>query len=85
VEREEFEDVLNQLAIAGLPVKADREQAWRDFAGWRVNYDRALILICGLIMAPDATWSSDRAPQFRLPPLFIRKKQRLLAEASQSD
>ena len=23
--------------------QADREQAWKDFAGWRVNYDRALI------------------------------------------
>lgn len=85
VERQEFEDVLNQLAIAGLPIKADRDLAWRDFAGWRVNYDRALILICGLVMAPEAAWSSDRVPQFRLPPLFIRKKQRLLAETSQND
>ena len=84
VDREEFEDVLNQLAIAGLPIKADRDQAWRDFAGWRVNYDRALILLCGLVMAPDAPWSSDRAPQFKLPPLFILKKQRLLTESSQS-
>ncbi|HKY53805.1 MAG TPA: hypothetical protein VJM08_05825 [Anaerolineales bacterium] len=85
VEREEFEDVLNQLAIAGLPIKADRDQAWRDFAGWRVNYDRALILICGLVMAPHAVWSSDRAPHLKLPPLFILKKQKLLSQASQSD
>ena len=84
VDREEFEDVLNQLAIAGLPIKADRDQAWRDFAGWRVNYDRALILLCGLVMAPHAAWSSDRAPQFKLPPLFILKKQRLLADGSRS-
>lgn len=80
VDRKEFDDLLNQLAAAGLPLKADREQAWRDFAGWRVNYDRALILTCGLVMAPHAPWSSDRAPQFKLPPLFIRKKQRLLTE-----
>ena len=85
VDREEFEDVLNQLAIAGLPINADREQAWRDFAGWRVNYDRALILLCGLVMAPHAPWSSDRAPQLKLPPLFILKKQRLVAEGSQND
>ena len=77
VERSEFEDVLNQLAAAGLPLKPDREKAWRDFAGWRVNYDRALILLCGLVMAPEAPWSSDRAPQLKLPPLLILKKHKL--------
>src|SRR6266540_2460167 len=78
VDRKEFDDLLNQLAAAGLPLKPDREQAWRDFAGWRVNYDRALILLCGLVMAPQAAWSSDRAPQFKLPPLMLFKGQKLL-------
>ena len=27
---------------AGVPLRPDREQAWRDFAGWRVNYDTVL-------------------------------------------
>jgi hypothetical protein len=75
VERAEFDSVLDQLAASGLPLKADREQAWRDFAGWRVNYDRSLILLCGLVMAPKANWSSDRAPEFNLPPMFILKKK----------
>lgn len=78
VERREFEEVLDQLATAGVPLKADREQAWQDFAGWRVNYDRSLILLCGLVMAPPAAWSSDRLPEFVLPPLMIFKKQNLL-------
>jgi len=78
IERREFDEVIDQLAAAGLPIKADREQAWRDFAGWRVNYDRALILLCGLVMAPQASWSSDRAPQFKLPPLMILKKHKLV-------
>ncbi len=77
VERHEFEEVVDQLVKAGLPIKADREKAWRDFAGWRVNYDRALILLCGLVMAPKASWSSDRAPQFKLPPLMLLKKHNL--------
>jgi hypothetical protein len=77
VERHEFDEVIDQLAKAGLPIKADREQAWRDFAGWRVNYDRTLILLCGLVMAHQASWSSDRAPQFTLPPLMLFKKHRL--------
>jgi hypothetical protein len=60
VSRDEFDAILRELAASGLPIKADWEQAWRDFAGWRVNYDRALISICVLVMAPTAAWSSDR-------------------------
>jgi hypothetical protein len=78
VERREFDAVVDQLTAAGLPVKADREQAWRDFAGWRVNYDRSLILLCGLVMAPPASWSSDRLPEFVLPPMILLKKHKLL-------
>lgn len=76
VERAEFDAVLDQLAEAGLPIKPDREQAWTDFAGWRVNYDRSLILLCGLVMAPQAPWSSDRAPEFHMTPLMILKKHK---------
>ncbi|MBT3337952.1 MAG: hypothetical protein HN855_05935 [Anaerolineae bacterium] len=56
----EFNAVLLQLADAGLPLKDDREQAWQDFAGWRVNYDHSLLALCDLVMAPPAFWSSDR-------------------------
>jgi hypothetical protein len=80
VERHEYDEVVDQLAKAGLPIKADREKAWRDFAGWRVNYDRALILLCGLVMAPQAAWSSDRAPQLHLPPIMLLKKHKLLLD-----
>ncbi len=80
VEREEFDSVLDQLAAAGLPLKPDRELAWKNFAGWRVNYDRSLILICGLVMAPKAPWSGDRLPHFHLPPFFILKKKLLMKE-----
>jgi hypothetical protein len=62
VSREEFIEIYERLAGAGLPVRPDRERAWRDFAGWRVNYDRVLLALCGLVMAPYAPWSSDRSP-----------------------
>jgi hypothetical protein len=60
IHRSEFDAVVAQLEAAGLPIKPDREQAWKDFGGWRVNYDRSLVEICGLVMAPFAPWSSDR-------------------------
>ena len=37
--------MIHKLEEAGLPIKADREQAWMDFAGWRVNYDRVLLVL----------------------------------------
>jgi hypothetical protein len=63
IAREEFIAVYEQLAGQGLPVRPDRERAWRDFAGWRVNYDRVLLALCSLVMAPNSPWSSDRSPR----------------------
>jgi hypothetical protein len=61
IERDEFDEACRALADQGIPLKTDRDQAWRDFSGWRVNYDRVLIPLAGLTMAPYAPWSSDRS------------------------
>jgi len=60
VTRGEFDEVWARLDSAGLPLRADRDRAWRDFAGWRVNYEEALIRLATLTEAPLAPWSSDR-------------------------
>ena len=60
VSRAEFDAVWRQMTEAGVPLKSDREQAWRDFAGWRVNYDEALVRLANFTEAPLALWSSDR-------------------------
>ena len=51
VTRAEFEAALEQLAAGGLPIRPDREQAWRDFAGWRVNYEDALLRLSTIVVA----------------------------------
>jgi hypothetical protein len=67
ITKDELMAVIDELEAEGLPMRADREQAWRDFAGWRVNYDRVLLALCALTMAPYAPWSSDRSPTRRRP------------------
>jgi hypothetical protein len=67
VTREEFEDAFTELAETGLPMVADREQAWRDFSGWRVNYDTVLVALADITMAPYAPWSSDRGSLRAMP------------------
>lgn len=71
--RDEFDAVCDRLATAGVPLKEDRDQAWLDFAGWRVNYDTVLIAMAGLTMAPYAMWSSDRSLRAWRPKLFQRR------------
>ena len=58
--RQEWEDAMDDLAAAGVPIKPDRDEAWRGFAGWRVNYDTVLLELAELTDAPYAMWSSDR-------------------------
>lgn len=60
VTRAEFDSAYDQLVAGGLPVRADRDAAWHDFAGWRVNYDTVLVVLCHMVDAPKAPWSSDR-------------------------
>jgi hypothetical protein len=61
VAREEYDEAYDRLAAAGIELVPDRDQGWRDFAGWRVNYDVVLITLCALFQAPYAPWSSDRS------------------------
>lgn len=80
VSREEFDTAYDRLDDAGLPLKADRDACWFAFAGWRVNYDDVLLAMAGLTMAPPAPWSSDRAPEWRLPILRHRGRVEEKAE-----
>jgi hypothetical protein len=76
VSRGEFDLLLVELQAADLPLKADRDQAWRDWAGWRVNYDTVLVGLAALVDAPPGRWSSDRVlPTRTMPHLFRRTSQ----------
>ncbi len=55
ITRQEFDQACDELISQGIPVKTDREQAWQDFAGWRVNYDQVLLELVELTMAPKAS------------------------------
>jgi hypothetical protein len=74
IDRSEFDEVWDDFAAANLPLKPDRDRAWRDFAGWRVNYDVVLLGLAGLTAAPPARWSGDRSAGRRRPPLFRRMR-----------
>ena len=82
--RAEFDEACLFLEGAGVPLRLERDAAWKDFAGWRVNYDRVLVSLATVTMAPYAPWSSDRSvSRFRRPPmLFLRKHPRRSKEGA---
>ena len=52
IEREHFDDLIARLERAGVPLVPDREEAWADWAGWRVNYDLSVIELAAITSAP---------------------------------
>ena len=56
VDRAKFEEALAVLEASGVPLVDDRDKAWRDFNGWRVNYDAVLRGLERLTMAPTPWW-----------------------------
>ncbi len=72
IARAEFDAAVDHMAEAGIPIRDDRDRAWRDFVGWRVNYDTVLLRLAELTLAPYAPWSSDRSAIDHAPPRLSR-------------
>lgn len=79
ISRQEFDEAFDRMADAGMPMKADQDQAWRDFSGWRVNYDTVLLALAEITMAPFAVWSSDRSTPSHVRPKVRRFGMRVRA------
>ncbi|MGA7834487.1 MAG: hypothetical protein WCA31_04715 [Acidimicrobiales bacterium] len=58
ITRAEFETVLNRLDRIGVPLLADRDAAWADFVGWRINYDAIIEACYRLFTCPRTDWST---------------------------
>lgn len=75
VTREDFDTAWAVMRDAGVPLRADADEAWRAFAGWRVNYDGVLLELAELVMAPTAPWTSDRGRVDLGPPSRHRSRR----------
>ena len=59
IDRHEFDLAYDKMREGGIKLYADRDQCWRDFSGWRVNYDSVLRQLARITYAPYAMWVSD--------------------------
>ncbi len=57
---EEFLDAIERIRKVGFPITRDPEQAWPDFVGWRVNYEKAAYAIAEAVDAVPVMWSGPR-------------------------
>jgi hypothetical protein len=59
----EFLDAVARLREVGFPVERTPEEAWPEFVGWRVNYERAAYAVAAAVYAVPARWSGPRRPE----------------------
>lgn len=66
ITREQFDAACAYMSTAGVPLKTDLDQAWRDFAGWRVNYDAIIVQAAATFDIPESPWltATEQAPAF---------------------
>ncbi len=61
VTRAEFDEAFDHFQSAGLPMKSDRDTAWRTYARLRVQYECPLMALVRLKNPPrGARWTTDR-------------------------
>jgi hypothetical protein len=66
----EFLAAVDRMREVGFPIERDPADAWPDFVGWRVNYERAAYAVAGAVYAVPALWSGPRRyPVTPIPPI----------------
>lgn len=66
---EEFLEAVSRMREVGFPITRDPADAWPEFTGWRVNYERAAYGIAEAVDAVPALWSGPRhQPTQQIPP-----------------
>jgi hypothetical protein len=57
---QDFLEAVERMRKVGFETERDPAEAWPDFVGWRVNYERAAYAIAYAIDAAPALWSGPR-------------------------
>jgi hypothetical protein len=57
---DEFLDAVARMRKVDFPIERDPAEAWPDFAGWRINYERAAYAVAYEVAAVPAMWSGPR-------------------------
>jgi hypothetical protein len=64
---DEFLDAVDRMREVDFPIERDPAEAWPDFVGWRVNYEKAAYAVAAKVDAVPALWSGPR--HHPIPPI----------------
>jgi hypothetical protein len=56
----EFLEAVARMREVDFPIERDPAEAWPEFVGWRVNYERAAYAVGAAVYAVPALWSGPR-------------------------
>ena len=57
---DDFLEAIARMREVDFPIEREPEEAWPDFVGWRVNYERAAFVVAAAVDAVPALWSGPR-------------------------
>jgi hypothetical protein len=57
---QEFLDAVERMRAVDFPIERDPAEAWPDFVGWRLNYERAAYSLASQLDVVPALWSGPR-------------------------
>jgi hypothetical protein len=57
---DEFVEAVTRMREVDFPIEREPADAWPDFVGWRVNYERAAYAVAAAVYAVPAKWSGPR-------------------------
>ena len=60
MQRTTFDQLCIELRALDIPLKPDLDQAWVDFAGWRVNYDASLMGLLAYLRIEPGEWFGEQ-------------------------
>ena len=67
---DEFLEAVARMREVDFPIEREPADAWPDFVGWRVNYERAAYAVAAAVYAVPAKWSGPRRYAIaEIPPL----------------
>jgi hypothetical protein len=58
--RPEFDEGFRRLEAVNFPAERSADDAWRNFQGWRVNYEPIVDALTAIIVPPPAPWFPAR-------------------------
>jgi hypothetical protein len=66
----EFLQAVDRMREVDFQIEREPAEAWPDFVGWRVNYERPAYAVAAAIYAVPALWSGPRRnPESPIPPI----------------